>query len=1622
MATGLIFRLFISSTFSDFTAERESLQNEVFPQLADYCQKHAATFQAVDLRWGITEEAQREHDTMRICLEEVRRCQQLSPRPNFAVLLGDRYGWEPVPARIPQDHWKRLMAAASLTDRVLIEKSYKLDFNAIPPVYCLLQRRLERGSGWEDHEAKLLQALRRSASGFRGRARLPYFASATHQEIVLGALISKDERQGKLLPNEHVHVYMRHLEGLPQDETAKDFIDWDSSKQQLAPGARDRLRGLEAKLRRKLGDHVHDLHTHWRQHGHNGAVDEAYLKRFCESFLVHQKAVIDAELASGLLADDRQLREEAHRDFGAERARVFSDRQTLLKKISKYTELVGKAVPKDCQSSDLTAPLILLGAGGSGKSALLAKAAQLHRKRAKGTGAIILERYIGGVPGTESLMSTLTALTADIANLYDQPEPPVPGSAKGLAESFLKVLGNASEKRPLHIYLDALDQLDSADSAWMLEWLPKKLLPHVNMVVSARTGTNVEQSARSRHPKSLIEIPPMKPTEGRGMLKLWLADKRSAWFNAGIVPTRGRRLTAIQQETLLRAFNHNGSALWLKLAYEEASSWKSWDAPRDLPADIQGLIEDLIDRRLLNQENHPRVLTERALAYLTAGRFGLSETELSRALGTDAAVRAEFVVLEKTQRKWGDSKQLPPILWSRLYFDLQPYLGLAKVDGVLLMRWFHREFADVMKGRYLRSLEDRAVIHGVLADTFHALELELRPEESNDDALFRSTDVTGNQVSVALRRVMEHPWQLAQAERIDDLQAMLTDFGFCMGKCAARRGGDLVKNVIDSKTYIFASPQRRRWSEFLLSVGHLLRSDSKSWPAHRVLLQLSLENQDLQSHCAIDEWTKLYPNWHVVKASPNLTSGCEIFPMVTFEGHSGNISGVHPLPNSQILSWSSSDSEIRVWNLFSGETLGILRHEANVVDIEVTSDYCVLSSSQDQMLNVWSLESQVRIAKFCLWGTRREGVGGFRAIDSTRVAHWSAVQPESADYTINIQSLLTGELLATLSQSAECGHTDYILGVLSLGDDSLVSWSHDQTLRRWSIRSGVCQSVSLDLKAPIVEVKLSETGSIHVQTLPSLWHHETVNFWVLCADTLQPLQELQELRNNNQHRNLLPIESGNFKGEIRWNQNRIALYFGDSTMTELSNKLGPVAQKSETTAKSPPKLTALKILPNDKILAGLTDGSLALIDAETGATLDQIPGRADCAGSGCAIDGDSLAIWSTEPSGKNLLRIWHPTTSLKIEKQLVTSGRVSDAHRVAGGLLTWGSRSLVHWQISPLREIGRIDHPARICFVHRIDSYGQFASCDFEGNVALWNEKAPMSPKWLNTKRRGVEAVRIDQNVRLLVLYRQSGREFIEGFDMASGISLGVVRRKLNKRLSPRGRVRVDGNNEFYRSAIKLSNLDGTKGLWINRGKPVELIEISGKGIFIARRSGELLLIQTGESIISSHLTNFGKANNLNFIFDEEMVNLQFSLDEQPTENNQMTLADVFETIRKWVSNFDLARLDTPNFKGKTWVGGDVFVISAFNPRAAQEVRRYQNSSYAHQDRFGLITCFPKAVDLLLKKFRDEVSPHLYMDKDHFYTEVAQSIAEAEKRGEDLSGVLFAGVERAQELVQKSGD
>jgi len=89
---GKTFRIFVSSTFKDMVEERNALQKKVFPELKKLCMEYGCRFQPIDLRWGVREEAAHNQQIMKICLEEIDRCMETTPRPNFIVLLGDRYG------------------------------------------------------------------------------------------------------------------------------------------------------------------------------------------------------------------------------------------------------------------------------------------------------------------------------------------------------------------------------------------------------------------------------------------------------------------------------------------------------------------------------------------------------------------------------------------------------------------------------------------------------------------------------------------------------------------------------------------------------------------------------------------------------------------------------------------------------------------------------------------------------------------------------------------------------------------------------------------------------------------------------------------------------------------------------------------------------------------------------------------------------------------------------------------------------------------------------------------------------------------------------------------------------------------------------------------------------------------------------------------------------------------------------------------------------------------------------------------------------------------------------------------------------------------------------------------
>ncbi|MBM3288590.1 MAG: DUF2779 domain-containing protein [Candidatus Hydrogenedentes bacterium] len=89
-------RIFISSTFRDFRAERDILKRKVEPELQRRASDRSVSISVVDLRWGITDEQTKAGMILPICLQEIARC-----HPYFVGLLGERYGWVPGESAFP---------------------------------------------------------------------------------------------------------------------------------------------------------------------------------------------------------------------------------------------------------------------------------------------------------------------------------------------------------------------------------------------------------------------------------------------------------------------------------------------------------------------------------------------------------------------------------------------------------------------------------------------------------------------------------------------------------------------------------------------------------------------------------------------------------------------------------------------------------------------------------------------------------------------------------------------------------------------------------------------------------------------------------------------------------------------------------------------------------------------------------------------------------------------------------------------------------------------------------------------------------------------------------------------------------------------------------------------------------------------------------------------------------------------------------------------------------------------------------------------------------------------------------------------------------------------------------
>ncbi len=709
-----IFRVFVSSTFTDMKQERGILQQNAFPRLEKFCEENGARFQAVDLRWGVNEESALNQKTLQICFNEIARCQKISPKPNFLILLGDKYGWQPIPEIIPQEEMDLIHGVLPVLSMELLKEWYKLDHNAVPPEYVLQPREenLKEYKSWEPIESEIRNALRRAvnqydptAKKFSPKQKIKYFASATHQEIIRGALDpSNDNNQ----PEKHVLAFARNIVGLPNDHNTDGYIDLLSGKPD--EDSKAKLDDLKIQLKSKLVEcHIDQIHLPIQgdkdQKGKGNRLSGHYinydgkwydnglilndLQKFNEVVYESLRSVISEQLVQAIDKDEINHEVKLHREFKERLTEHFEGREAILKTLQYYLKNPGE---KQVMS--------LIGNSGTGKSSVIAQAVKLNEKKS----AVLVYRFIGITSGSSNIISLLQSICGEIArgfgiqakSLAREGDDKAWYEMSGLSDILKKCLEKATVQKPVLLFLDSMDQLSDSDNAKALNWLPRTLPPNARLVVSLLPELKPALEASYK-----VELEVLPIEEGKVILNKWLSDAN-------------RTLTNNQNELVLNSFSRKQLPIYLKLAFEKALKWHSYDHKHTLKEDVEGMINDYFDDL---EKDYPKEFVRTATSYLLSGRYmGLAENEILEILAFDKEYWEVFKseshkdhrqelqdlkdILEKEVNGQRGYMKIPIAVWSRLYLDLEPFLTERDADGVPIITFFHRQFNELLREKY----------------------------------------------------------------------------------------------------------------------------------------------------------------------------------------------------------------------------------------------------------------------------------------------------------------------------------------------------------------------------------------------------------------------------------------------------------------------------------------------------------------------------------------------------------------------------------------------------------------------------------------------------------------------------------------------------------------------------------------------------------------------------------------------------------------------------------------------------------------------------------------------------------------------------------------------------------
>ncbi|XP_002741817.1 NACHT domain- and WD repeat-containing protein 1-like [Saccoglossus kowalevskii] len=986
-----IVRIFTSSTFTDTSVERNALMQDVYPKLRDYCKsKYGLEFQVVDMRWGVRDEATDDHMTSQLCMNEIAACQRLSIGPNFVTFLCQKYGYRPFPPKIPDDEFKSFISILTEENQSveLLQEWFKKDENADPAIWILQpissilkhyndnehedEMAEDRQKWWNvlEHLQKQLRYvsdISQKNGMITEQQRAKYTISVTHDEVLHGILDYDTKREN------HCLCFVRKFEDLPQrieEKEAQNYIDINWENNTVDEAAQEILNDLrDTKVPGcldKANIIVSNLNS-WSAKGID--VDIPEHKQYLNQFLERFNDVI-VELIDRAVEDDKNnlsnhpVYEEIlqHLTFCDSKCQSFHGREDLLSCIKDY---LGECVENSMKGF----PLIVHGESGSGKTSVIAKAAYLAGSEwcvTNNTASIV--RFLGTTPASTGIRQLLKSLCKHILCIYGDTTQEIPDGYFQLVQLFPKLLQYATQSKPLVIFLDSLDQLSSVEGAHRMAWLPRRLPAHVAMVVS----TLPEEHSILKTLKTILP----EETRYQEVNKLSIDD--STFIMQSWLKSINRVNTDGQQQIVSNAIQQCSLPLFLKLLFNQASSWQSYLSTDNI--NVQPSVKDMISiifDRL--EEYHGKVLVSHALSYMTISQNGIGEAELEDLLSLDDEV------LQDVYAYWlPPTRRIPQLLWTRIRAEINDYLVERESEGSRVIYWYHRQFIEVAAERYLHDSEFVTQLHMLCAEyfigkwsggkkkTFEYTDEQMKKfnkteKQDEADRMVSTQPLEFETGKFNIRKLEQLPYHLIHARNPDLLKEYtLCNFQFISAKLRGMSLGEVLQDftmalakyedddeiALTSDTLRLGASNIREHPDNLKVelIGRL--KDSKETFLHQLV---SDAEQAESVELPLIPYNQCYPP----PGGPLRTQ---------LLGHTDEVTSLAVTSDNMYIVSGSKDKTAIVWEIEGSSLLHRLEghHESPIANVGIapnnlmTVTYCYTSkknSDTSDEINVWNIES-----------------------------------------------------------------------------------------------------------------------------------------------------------------------------------------------------------------------------------------------------------------------------------------------------------------------------------------------------------------------------------------------------------------------------------------------------------------------------------------------------------------------------------------------------------------------------------------------------------------------------------------------------------------------------------------